>query len=60
MAGQLPTARSLGGGSARYVFNIMHNRYRLIARVDFDLRLVEIRFAGTHTEYDNIRDARKV
>ena len=56
---QLPTARALGGGSGRHVFNIMGNKYRLIVRVDFDLSLVEIRFAGTHPEYDNILDARK-
>ena len=56
---QLPTARALGGGSDRHVFNIMGNKYRLIVRVDFDLSLVEIRFAGTHADYDNIPDARK-
>ncbi|MDE2814806.1 MAG: type II toxin-antitoxin system HigB family toxin [Gemmatimonadota bacterium] len=56
---QLPMARALGGGSGRHVFNIMGNKYRLIVRVDFDLSLVEIRFAGTHPEYDNISDARK-
>lgn len=56
---QFPTARSLGRGSDRYVFKIRGNKYRLIARVDFDLGIVEIRFAGTHAEYDNIPDARK-
>ena len=57
---QLPTARALGGGSDRHVFNIMGNKYRLIVRVDFDLSVVEIRFAGTHAEYDKLSDARKV
>ena len=52
---QLPTARALGGGSDRHVFNIMGNKYRLIVRVDFDSSLVEI----PHPEYDNIPDARK-
>ena len=57
---QLPTARALGGGSDRHVFNIMGNKYRLIVRVDFDLSVAEIRFAGTHAEYDKLSDARKV
>lgn len=57
---QLPTVRALGGGSDRHVFNIMGNKYRLIVRVDFDLSVVEIRFAGTHAEYDKLSDARKV
>ena len=56
---QLPTARALGRGSDRHVFNIMGNKYRLIVRVDFDLSLVEIRFAGTHAEYNKLSDARK-
>lgn len=59
MGNQLPTARALGGGSDRHVFNIKNNKYRLIVRVDFNASLVEIRFAGTHAEYDNIPDARK-
>ena len=57
---QLSTARALGGGSERHVFNIMGNKYRLIVRVNFDLSVVEIRFAGTHAEYDKLSDARKV
>ena len=57
---QFSMARALGGGSDRHVFNIMGNKYRLIVRVNFDLSVVEIRFAGTHAEYDKLSDARKV
>lgn len=35
-------------------FEIMHNKYRLIAVVFYDDVYVEIRFIGTHTEYDKI------
>jgi len=46
-------------GNDRYVFNIRGNRYRLIARIHFDIRTVYIRFLSTHAEYDTI-DARTI
>ena len=38
----------------RYVFNIRGNRYRLIARIHFNIRTVYIRFIGTHSAYDKV------
>ncbi|SHJ79310.1 mRNA interferase HigB [Hymenobacter daecheongensis DSM 21074] len=41
-------------GNDRYVFNIRGNRYRLIARIHFNIRTVYIRFIGTHAAYDKV------
>ena len=43
----------------RVVFNIKGNKYRLILRVNYDYKMVWIRFIGTHTEYLKI-DATKI
>ena len=47
-----PTADYVGND--RYVFNIRGNRYRLIARIHFNIRTVYIRFIGTHSAYDKV------
>ena len=38
----------------RVVFNIKGNKYRLIARINYDFGIVWIRFIGTHAEYDKV------
>lgn len=38
----------------RVRFEIVHNRCRLIAEVFYADAFIEIRFIGTHTEYDKI------
>ena len=38
----------------RVIFNIGGNKYRLITHVNYDFRIVYIKFIGTHAEYDRI------
>ena len=38
----------------RVVFRIRGNRYRIVVQVDYANRVVFVRFAGTHDEYDRI------
>ncbi|RYE90518.1 MAG: type II toxin-antitoxin system HigB family toxin [Cytophagaceae bacterium] len=48
-------------GNNRWAFNLLRNRYRLIAKINYS-RLPEftgrifVRFIGTHAEYDRIAD----
>lgn len=46
-------------GNNRVVFNIRGNHYRLIAKIDYQYRIVFVRFVGTHADYNRI-DAREV
>lgn len=39
----------------RFVFNIKGNAYRLIADVEFKLRIVFIVWVGTHAAYDKLK-----
>lgn len=41
-------------GNRRVVFNIRGNKYRLVAIVLFKIKMVYIRFIGTHREYESI------
>ncbi|MCL2328991.1 MAG: type II toxin-antitoxin system HigB family toxin [Bacteroidetes bacterium] len=47
-------------GGKRYVFNIRGNSYRIIALILFGPKIVYIRFIGTHSEYDKIKDCSKI
>ncbi len=39
---------------SRVVFNIKGNNYRLVVKIHYPLRIIYIRFIGTHAEYDRI------
>jgi mRNA interferase HigB len=41
----------------RVVFNIMGNKYRLVVRMVFEFRAIQIKWFGTHEEYDKIEVA---
>ena len=47
-------------GGNRVVFNIKGNKYRLIVLVLFKVKMVYIRFVGTHTDYDRLTDIDKL
>ena len=47
-------------GKRRYVFNIKGNNYRLVAIVVFFEGVIDIRFVGTHAEYDKINDIKNI
>ena len=47
------------GNPLKIVFDLCGNRYRLVAKINYVARVVEVRFIGTHDEYDGI-DARTV
>lgn len=38
----------------RVVFNIMGNKYRLVVRMLFDYKAIQVKWFGTHAEYDKI------
>ncbi len=41
-------------GDDRVVFNIMGNKYRLVVRMVFEYKTIQIKWFGTHAEYDKI------
>ena len=47
-----PKAKMIANNRAR--FEIVHNTYRLIVKINYDALIVQIRFIGTHNEYDRI------
>lgn len=53
-----PSADLVGNG--RYVFNIGGNKYRLIAIVLFVGDVLDVRFIGTHAEYDKLENCSEI
>jgi len=49
-----PSADYVGNG--RIIFDIKGNDYRLIVIVLYVINVVEIRWIGTHAEYDKMKD----
>ena len=41
-------------GNNRVVFNIKGNDYRLVTQIDYARAVVQVRWIGTHAEYDTI------
>jgi mRNA interferase HigB len=41
-------------GNNRVVFNIRGNFYRLVVAINYEFRIVYVRFIGTHKAYDQI------
>ncbi len=48
------SASIIGRGSDRVVFNIKGNDFRLIIRIDYARQIVDVRWFGTHAEYDRV------
>lgn len=41
-------------GDERMVFNIMGNKFRLVVRIVFEYKAIQVKWFGTHAEYDKI------
>lgn len=41
-------------GDDRIVFNIMGNKFRLMVRIVFEFKAIQIKWFGKHKEYDKI------
>lgn len=47
-------------GNNRVVFNIKGNQYRLVTLVLFKIKMIYIRFIGTHKEYEQIKNINNI
>ena len=47
-------------GNKRVVFNICHNKYRLVVVFRYNIQMVYVRFLGTHKEYDKIENIKNI
>ncbi len=43
-------------GKQHFVFNIHGNTYRLVAVIKFKIKMIYVRYIGTHSDYDKIDD----
>jgi len=41
-------------GDDRVVFNIKGNKFRLVVRIVFEFKSIQLKWFGTHAEYDKI------
>ena len=41
-------------GDDRVVFNIMGNKFRLVIRIVFEFKAIQIKWFGSHIDYDKI------
>jgi mRNA interferase HigB len=41
-------------GDDRVVFNIGGNKYRLVVRIVFEFKVIQIKWFGTHRAYDRL------
>ena len=41
-------------GGSRVVFNIGGNKYRLVVQINYNFKIIYIRFVGSHQTYDKI------
>ena len=46
--------------NGRIVFNICKNKYRLIAKFEYERQMVFVRFVGTHKDYDKIGNIKDI
>jgi mRNA interferase HigB len=46
-------------GGNRMVFDLCGNSYRVVAKINYEIGVVELRFAGDHAAYDRI-DAKTI
>lgn len=47
-------------GNGRIIFNITHNKYRLVVLFIYEIQICYVRFVGTHDEYDKIKDIKNI
>ena len=47
-----PNASVVADG--RVVFNICGNKYRLVVRINFKFKAIQVKWFGPHVQYDNI------
>lgn len=41
-------------GDSRMVFNLLHNKYQLVARFSFPYHVIQVKWFGPHAAYDKI------